>query len=202
MLKTLQIFIVFTLLLFPVHSNAQLCGFKPHAQFGCKIGRCVNGKWEQVCGESNTELNSEAINSAIANPKMADIAGALETRKRRLDAEAERKQQTSISEKTSTVQSQLMGFEELRKTDNASATAVIAGIGQGFSTANAMLQMNNRAPLYCQHKNVGLGAENYMQIYESMLERHADKLTSLESATVAQVLLLALVETFPCQNPQ
>jgi len=26
------------------------CGFKPFPRLGCRIGRCVNGQWEQVCG--------------------------------------------------------------------------------------------------------------------------------------------------------
>lgn len=202
MLKRLYLFIFFISLCISGHSNAQSCGFKPYPKFGCKIGRCVNGTWEQICGESNIESDSESINSMIANPKTADIAGALETRQRRLEAEEARKQKATALNKTSTVQSQLLEFEELRKADKASATAIMAGLGQGFLTANAMLQAKNMTPLYCQPKNLVLGVENYMQIYDSMLERHGTKIKGLESATVAQVLIFGLVETFPCEKSQ
>jgi hypothetical protein len=25
------------------------CGMKPTVDFDCKVGKCVNGKWEQIC---------------------------------------------------------------------------------------------------------------------------------------------------------
>jgi hypothetical protein len=28
------------------------CGLKPLPKLGCRIGRCVNGKWEQVCDQN------------------------------------------------------------------------------------------------------------------------------------------------------
>ena len=28
------------------------CGIKPIPSVGCRIGRCVNGAWEQVCDQS------------------------------------------------------------------------------------------------------------------------------------------------------
>lgn len=202
MLKKAYIFIFFISLLLSSNSYAQNCGFKPYPQFGCKIGRCVNGKWEQICGESNTESNSEAINSMIANPKTADVAGALEARQRRLEAEEARKQQATASKRTGAAPSQLLEFEELRKSDKTSAAAVMAGLGQGFLTANGMLQAKNMAPLYCQPQNLVLGVENYMQIYDSMLKKHGTKIENLKSATVAQVLIFGLIETFPCEKEQ
>ena len=29
--------------------DAQTCGIKPIPNIGCRIGRCVDGAWEQVC---------------------------------------------------------------------------------------------------------------------------------------------------------
>ncbi len=202
MFKKVYFFVFFISLFISSHSYAQNCGFKPSPQFGCKIGRCVNGKWEQICGESNAESDSEAINSMIANPKTADIAGALDARQRRLEAEAARKRQATISKRTSATPSQLLEYEELRKADKASATAIMAGIGQGFLTANGMLQAKNMDLLYCQPENLVLDVENYMQIYDSMLERHGPKIENLKSATVAQVLIFGLIETFPCDRAQ
>lgn len=46
------------LLLMPVPVQAQNlnCGLKPLPKLGCRIGRCVNGEWEQVC-DSNPGLS-------------------------------------------------------------------------------------------------------------------------------------------------
>ena len=30
------------------------CGIKPIPNIGCRIGRCVNGAWEQICDSSPT----------------------------------------------------------------------------------------------------------------------------------------------------
>jgi len=32
--------------------EAQSCGIKPIPNIGCRIGRCVNGAWEQICDQS------------------------------------------------------------------------------------------------------------------------------------------------------
>ncbi len=58
------------------------------------------------------------------------------------------------------------------------------------------------APLYCHSQNLVLGVENYMQIYDSILKGHGAKIGNLESATVAQVLIFGLIETFPCKKAQ
>jgi len=40
---------IFVLLLLSGFAFAQSCGIKPISHIGCKVGRCVDGKWEQVC---------------------------------------------------------------------------------------------------------------------------------------------------------
>ena len=45
-----------SLLILPTVSFADgklKCGIKPIPDIGCKIGRCVNGAWEQVCDRSS-----------------------------------------------------------------------------------------------------------------------------------------------------
>jgi hypothetical protein len=53
-----SILIVLTfILLLPTVSYADgalKCGIKPIPNIGCKIGRCVDGVWEQVCDTSPT----------------------------------------------------------------------------------------------------------------------------------------------------
>jgi hypothetical protein len=39
-----------------VHSQSMTCGLKPLPQLGCRIGRCVNGAWEQIC-DSNRGMS-------------------------------------------------------------------------------------------------------------------------------------------------
>ena len=33
----------------PVSGQSFVCGLKPIPDLGCRIGRCVDGAWEQVC---------------------------------------------------------------------------------------------------------------------------------------------------------
>jgi len=48
------VLIVFILLIPSVsYADGTLkCGIKPVPKVGCKIGRCVNGTWEQICDTS------------------------------------------------------------------------------------------------------------------------------------------------------
>jgi len=41
-------------LVWPVNATAQnlTCGLKPIPIIGCRIGRCVDGAWEQMCDQS------------------------------------------------------------------------------------------------------------------------------------------------------
>jgi hypothetical protein len=36
--------------------QSQTCGLKPLPELGCRIGRCVNGAWEQIC-DANPALS-------------------------------------------------------------------------------------------------------------------------------------------------
>ena len=39
----------------PFYANANLnCGIKPIPNIGCRVGRCVDGYWEQICDSSPT----------------------------------------------------------------------------------------------------------------------------------------------------
>jgi hypothetical protein len=40
----------------PVPAQSLTCGSKPIPEIGCRIGRCVNGAWEQIC-DSNPGLS-------------------------------------------------------------------------------------------------------------------------------------------------
>jgi len=46
--------IIFSLYLLPSQAiaNSFSCGLKPLPNIGCKIGRCINGVWEQVCNST------------------------------------------------------------------------------------------------------------------------------------------------------
>ena len=197
MSRVLHVFIIIGALL-PTCSHAQNCGFKPYAQWGCKIGRCVNGKWEQVCGES--DLNSKSDNHLIAGPKVADIAGALESRQRMLENHESEKNKVSGSQNNSNFQYNLLAFEELRKTNKETARAMMAGIGLGLFTANTILSYKESPRLYCQPSSLSLNAENYMQIYEAKLEKNREEFSSFKNIHAGEVLLLGLIESFPCQK--
>ena len=50
--KLQLLLVLFVFLLFQSVAEANLtCGIKPIPDVGCKIGRCVDGYWEQVCDQ-------------------------------------------------------------------------------------------------------------------------------------------------------
>lgn len=205
MLRIFYVFIIISVLL-PVYSYAQNCGFKPYAQLGCKIGRCVNGKWEQVCGSSESDSDSKSINEMIANPKVADIAGAMEKNQKRKDA-AEARRVTAGSEKSFTEpaakQTKISTFNELRKTDKAAAEMYMLGLAASFNSANSMLQLKQMPLLYCQPQTLVLNLENYMSIFDVKYEKSKAMIESSKETLdigVSDVLLFGLIEAFPCER--
>lgn len=36
----------------PAYSQSLVCWLKPLPELGCRIGRCVDGVWEQICDRS------------------------------------------------------------------------------------------------------------------------------------------------------
>ena len=203
-----RIFYVFIIVsaLLPAYSYAQTCGFKPYPKFGCKIGRCVNGQWEQVCGTSESDSDSKSINEMIANPKVLDIAGAMERNQKRKDA-AEARRIGAESEKAlakpTAKQTKISAFNELRKTDEAAAELYMLGIVASFNTANSMLQLKQMPPLYCQPQTLVLNMENYMSIFDVKYERNKANIESSKETLnigVSDVLLFGLIDTFPCEQ--
>jgi hypothetical protein len=60
-------------LLFCVHTQAQslVCGLKPLPKVGCKIGQCIDGKWQQVCSNKNPYSNN---NSPFGNQQATNLS--------------------------------------------------------------------------------------------------------------------------------
>lgn len=220
MIKYLTFFLVLFSMLLTLNVSANSCGYKPYPNFGCKIGRCVNGAWEQVCGESNS-TDSPTLHE-IANPKTADIAGAVEARQRRLDAAEDRQRQHAAEDRlqqqadedklqentkyksqanaVNKPQSSLMEFEQLRKTDKLATDYIMLGFVKALNAANSMLELKKQKPLYCQPRQLTLLIENYVQIYNANLESRRIELEKLETIDAVDVLLFSLIETFPCPS--
>ena len=205
MSRILYVFIIISALL-PAYSYAQNCGFKPYPQFGCKIDRCLNGKWEQVCGGSESDSDSKSINEMIGNPKVADIAGAMEQNQKRKDA-AEARRIEAESEKAlaepTAKQTKISTFNTLRKTDKAAAEMYMLGIVASFNSANSMLQLKQMPRLYCQPQTLVLNLENYLSIFDVKYERSKANIESSKETLdigVSDVLLFGLIETFPCEK--
>ena len=56
-MRTLGFTVLVLSFLFPAGSYAGgtlKCGIKPIPNIGCRIGRCVDGQWEQVCDSTPT----------------------------------------------------------------------------------------------------------------------------------------------------
>jgi hypothetical protein len=207
--KKIYILLIVVSGILPICSYAQNCGFKPYALAGCKIGRCVNGKWEQVCGESASESNSnlDTINNAIANPKIADIAGAMEQNQKRKEAEAARNKrqfesESIVTESPAIKQTKISAFKEMRRNQKDYAEMYMLGLVSSLTSANSILLARKSQPLYCPPQGLALNLENYMSIYDRMYEKNKDKIESLNSTIeigVSDILLFGLMENFPCK---
>ena len=61
-----------------IFSNQQAtslsCGIKPIPQTGCRIGQCVNGKWQQVCSKTSNTYNN---NSTYGNQQATSLSCGL-----------------------------------------------------------------------------------------------------------------------------
>jgi len=82
----------------------------------------------------------------------------------------------------------------------------IKGVGDGLVWANGFLQGQNHDRLYCQPEKIGLNGDNYDQILESFLPTMSTALKTMKSSTwksiddvpIGFVLVLALIDSFPC----
>lgn len=90
--------------------------------------------------------------------------------------------------------------------EKSASTTYLKGIGDGFVWSNVSLNGMHRDRLYCQPEKLGMDAANYDQILESFLPKanqawnalKSKEWKSVEDVPVGFVLLMALIDAFPC----
>lgn len=151
--------LVFLLSTVTFQANANIaysCGLKPLPRVGCVIGDCVNGVWQQVCSikKEAPQGFSDSLLHDIANPKMADIAGAIEIRKAREAREAQEGeshwQSNAPAQKIANKPVNMYAaFADLAASDMDTALLIMSSYGSALRAANNTLIMRKDTPLFC-----------------------------------------------------
>jgi len=74
----------------------------------------------------------------------------------------------------------------------------LSGVADGFTTINRQREASREELLFCLPKDTSLSGKDYMQILQHKLEQTVDPVP--DSSTVAEAILIALKEKFPCQG--
>ena len=72
----------------------------------------------------------------------------------------------------------------------------LGGVTDGLNTINSNNMAKGHAPLYCLPEDLSLTGRDAMQILEGML--FAENSSISDSMTVAEAMLVALQQKFPC----
>ena len=102
----------------------------------------------------------------------------------------------SASAITSHAEFPLSKYHEIRDLD--AFKAYINGVGIGMAQSNAMSFIKFKVRNYCQPDKLKLGPENYIGIIDEELKANEKTLPS--SFPIETLLLMGLVNTFPCNQ--
>lgn len=73
----------------------------------------------------------------------------------------------------------------------------LSGVSDGYAVLNKQRITSQEAPLYCQPEAKVLSGADYIQILEKKL--YSPESPAPDNLTVAEAMLLALQDEFPCQ---
>lgn len=73
----------------------------------------------------------------------------------------------------------------------------LSGVGDGYRAINKQRKADKQKPLYCQLDAQTLDGADYVKILEKALKNPDNPIA--DQLTVAEAMLLALKEEFPCQ---
>tara|TARA_B100001964_G_C13926261_1_gene462433 strand:- start:203 stop:649 length:447 start_codon:yes stop_codon:yes gene_type:complete len=92
-------------------------------------------------------------------------------------------------------------YSELKKTNPVYLKAHIGGVGNGLLTYNLIL-LGKDEKLYCPPQTMALNADNYMEIIDDQIKYFASMQSpegaAIENLSVEQLLLIGLIQEFPC----
>ena len=72
------------------------------------------------------------------------------------------------------------------------------GVGNGLFWANGDLDFKNKEQLYCQPRDLSMGAEDYFKIYRNEYFRNQESWDSLTLQPPAWIVLEGLINKYPC----
>lgn len=73
----------------------------------------------------------------------------------------------------------------------------LSGVADGYRVINKQRKADQQKPLYCQLDAQSLDGADYVRILEKALKN--SDISIVDQLTVAEAMLLALKEEFPCQ---
>lgn len=94
---------------------------------------------------------------------------------------------------------EVVTFEQLRTKDRQMTDIYVGAAGEGVQMANALLVANQQTPLYCAPVKLVMTDAIYARIALDETERLRKEGTFDSQYTIAQVLVLGLIQTFPCE---
>jgi len=74
-------------------------------------------------------------------------------------------------------------------------TNYVAGVGAGIARANGMVKIKDGVGLYCPPDKLVMIADQYV----AMLRKFVATIPGMEQHDMGTILLIALMETFPCE---
>jgi len=76
----------------------------------------------------------------------------------------------------------------------------VAGLGEGIFWANVFGEVKNKGRLYCPPEKLALDGHNYLDILDREIKAQSGRMTAaaLEEETLGDLLVMGLIETFPC----
>ena len=99
-----------------------------------------------------------------------------------------------------------MSVKDYKKSSAGDEIAVLVmksyvqGLGDGIAWAN-IAATHDKKPMYCAPPRLTLGLENFLDIINRQIDIQAKRLTQaqLDDSEIGFMLMLGLVETFPCE---
>jgi len=88
-------------------------------------------------------------------------------------------------------------FDQMKNTEYFKAH--IEGVGQGFTIANAYLEVEKKRPLFCTPGKLILGADNYIQLIDATMKNDKYKNKIDLDTPIVIILFWGLQDTFPCK---
>lgn len=77
----------------------------------------------------------------------------------------------------------------------------VGGVKDALTSANAMLEINNKQLLYCAPRNLALTTDNFIQlINDGLSELDKETLKEIKESELTTYITIRMQQAFPCKN--